>query len=50
MAKVKVEEPKKEVKKVVLISAHAKATRKEGEKWTDCIKRASLELRSQGKI
>ena len=36
--------------KVGMISAHAKATRKDGEKWTDAIKRASAELKQQGKI
>jgi hypothetical protein len=40
----------KKVNKVSLISAHAKTIRKEGEKWTDAIKRASAELKAQGKI
>ena len=40
----------KKGEKIRLISAHAKKIRKEGEKWTDCIKRASLELKKQKKI
>jgi hypothetical protein len=36
--------------KIKLISAHAKKTRKEGEKWTDAIKRASVELKKLKKI
>jgi hypothetical protein len=36
--------------KIKLISAHAKKIRKEGEKWTDAIKRASAELKKQNKI
>jgi hypothetical protein len=36
--------------KVKLISAHAKKTRKVGEKWTDAIKRSALELKKQNKI
>ena len=36
--------------KIKLISAHAKKIRKEKEKWTDAIKRASAELRKIGKI
>jgi hypothetical protein len=36
--------------KIKLISAHAKSTRKEGEKWTDAIKRATAELKKMGKI
>jgi len=36
--------------KVALISAHAKKIRKEGEKWTAAIKRASAELKKMGKI
>jgi hypothetical protein len=36
--------------KIKLISAHAKKIRKESEKWTDAIKRASAELRKIGKI
>ena len=36
--------------KIKLISAHAKKIRKEGEKWTDTIKRASAELKKQKKI
>jgi hypothetical protein len=36
--------------KIKLISTHAKKIRKEGEKWTDAIKRASAELKKQNKI
>jgi hypothetical protein len=36
--------------KIKLISAHAKKIRKQGEKWTDAIKRASVELKKQKKI
>jgi hypothetical protein len=36
--------------KIKLISAHAKKIRKEGEKWTNAIKRASVELKKQNKI
>jgi len=36
--------------KIKLISAHAKKIRKDGEKWTDAIKRASVELKKSGKI
>jgi len=36
--------------KVALISAHAKKIRKDGEKWTAAIKRASVELKKLGKI
>ncbi len=36
--------------KIELISAHAKKIRKEKEKWTDAIKRASVELKKAKKI
>ena len=36
--------------KIVLISAHAKKTRKEGEKWTTAISRSAKELKKSGKI
>jgi len=48
MSKAKV--PVKQVSKVTLISAHAKSTRKEGEKWTTAISRAAKELKAEGKI
>jgi hypothetical protein len=31
--------------KVALISAHAKKIRKDGEKWTDAVKRAGQQLK-----
>jgi len=40
----------KKVNKVSVIAAHAKVIRKEGEKWTDAIKRAAQILKSEGKI
>jgi hypothetical protein len=40
----------KQGEKLQLISAHAKKTRKENEKWTDAIKRATLELKKSNKI
>lgn len=36
--------------KIKIISAHAKKIRKENEKWTDAIKRATAELKKQKKI
>jgi hypothetical protein len=36
---------KKRETKVTIISQHAKAIRKEGEKWTDAIKRAAAQLK-----
>jgi hypothetical protein len=33
-----------------LISGHAKKIRKEGEKWTDAIKRATADLKKNKKI
>jgi hypothetical protein len=41
---------KKRETKVTIISQHAKSIRKEGEKWTDAIKRATVELKKQNKI
>jgi len=40
----------KQGEKIKLISTLAKKIRKEGEKWTDAIKRATAELRKQKKI
>ena len=42
----------KQGEKIKIISAHAKTIWKkaEGEKWTEAIKRASVELKKQGKI
>lgn len=36
--------------KVVLISAHAKKTRKPNEAWSDAIKRSTKELKKANKI
>lgn len=36
--------------KISIISDYAKKIRKEGEKWTDAIKRATLELKKLKKI
>ena len=36
---------KKRETKVTIISQHAKSIRKEGEKWTDAIKRAAAQLK-----
>lgn len=36
--------------KIKMISTEAKKIRKKDEKWTDAIKRASKELKKQGKI
>ena len=35
---------------VKLITAHAKKIRKEGESWTDALRRATTELKKSGKI
>jgi cell division protein ZapA (FtsZ GTPase activity inhibitor) len=40
----------KQGEKIKLISAFAKKIRKEGEKWTDAIKRATNELKKLKKI
>jgi len=42
----------KQGEKIKLISAHAKKIwkKEEGEKWTDAIKRASVELKKEKKI
>jgi hypothetical protein len=42
----------KQGEKIKIISAYAKTIWKksEGEKWTEAIKRASVELKKQGKI
>ena len=42
----------KQGEKIKLISAHAKKiwNKEKGEKWTAAIKRASAELKKQGKI
>jgi hypothetical protein len=36
--------------KLQMISTEAKKIRKEGEKWTNAIKRASAKLKKEGKI
>jgi hypothetical protein len=42
---------KKQGEKIKLISAHAKKIWKQGkEKWTDAIKRATIELKKENKI
>jgi hypothetical protein len=40
----------KQGEKIKVISAYAKKIRKENEKWTDAIKRATLQLKKEGKI
>lgn len=37
-------------KRVTMISRHAKRTRKNGEAWTNAIKRATKELKKEGKL
>lgn len=42
--------PKKKSGGVGEIAKHAKKIRKEGEKWQSAIKRATAELKKEGKI